>query len=513
MNVVDYLLPNNPPNHPAIITEQGEHSYQEVIRATDGIAASLMAIGIKKDDRVGILANNNLFWVACYLGAMKLGAIAVPFAPQRDAAVFEGQVALTTPSVFCVENRSLGRIKDWLDPDLPLITEAPNPRLSAEGRNITPFTPGDPVPSTPVDDRTQVALLNFTSGSTGSPRAVMVSHRNIIANTDSIIEYLALDENERIMVILPFYYCFGASLLHTHLRARGTVVLNNRFAFPQYVLDHMVKAKCTGIAGVPRTYQILLRNSEFPRMAFPSLRKIQQAGGKLQNVYIQELREAHPHADYYLMYGQTEATARLSYLSPELLDSKLGSIGKGMPGVTLEVLDEDGNPVPPGVTGEIVATGDNVTMGYWQDSEATAIKIRDGKLHTTDLAQIDEDGFIFVVDRAGDFLKPGGHRVASKLIENYVCALPEVVSAVAVGVPDDIMGEAVRVFIMLGNGANIADEAIMLHCKRVMETYMVPREIIVLDKIPENSSGKVNRPLLKKGDLDTLKPRSIITST
>lgn len=512
MNVVDYLLPNNPPDNPAIITEKGEHSYQEVIRATDGIAASLQALGIKKDDRVGILANNNLFWVACYLGTMKLGAIAVPFAPSRDANVFKGQIALTTPKVFCLENRYLGRIKDWLDPEMPLITEAPNPRMSAEGRQIVPFAPADPVPSTPVDDRTQVALLNFTSGSTGNPRAVMVSHRNIIANTDSIVEYLALDENERIMVILPLYYCFGASLLHTHLRARGAVVLNNRFAFPQYVLDHMIEAKCTGIAGVPRTYQILLRNSEFPNMKFPHLRKIQQAGGKLQNVYIQELRKAHPYSDYYLMYGQTEATARLSYLPPELLDTKLGSIGKGIPGVTLEVLDEDGNPVPPGVTGEIVATGDNTCLGYWQDPEATAKKIRDGKLYTTDLAQVDEEGFIFVVDRAGDFLKPGGHRVASKLIENYLCELPEVVSAVAVGVPDDIMGEAVRVFVALGHDAEIADENIMLHCKQVMETYMVPREIVVLDKIPENSSGKVNRPMLKKGDLDALKPRSIITS-
>ncbi|MBN2472065.1 MAG: AMP-binding protein [Anaerolineae bacterium] len=512
MNVVDYLLPDVPSDRTAIITEHGSHTYGEVVAATNGIARTLQDFGIKKGDRVGLLANNNLFWVASYLGIMKLGAIAVPFAPTRDPRFFEGQMALTTPGAFCLENRFLSRIAGWLDPALPLIVDTHKIPASAEGRQVVIFEPGEPLDSAPINDREDVALLNFTSGSTGAPRAVMVSHRNIIANSDGIIEYLALDENERIMVILPFYYCFGASLLHTHLRVGGIVVLNNRFAFPQAVLDHMQEAECTGIAGVPRTYQILLRNSEFPNMEFPHLKKIQQAGGKLQNVYIQELRAAHPHADYYLMYGQTEATARLSYLPPELLDVKLGSIGKGMPGVRLEVLDEEGNPVPPGVTGEIVAHGDNIALGYWQDPEGTAKKFVDGTLRTTDLAQIDEEGFIYVVDRAGDFLKPGGHRVASKLIENYLCELPEIVSAVAVGVPDELMGEAVRVFVTLKNRATITGDDVMLHCKRVMETYMVPREIIVLDTIPQNSSGKVNRPLLKKGDLDALKPRAIITN-
>ncbi len=513
MNVVDYLLPDVPADRTAIITEHGSHTYGEVAAATSGIARTLQAFGIKAGDRVGLLANNNLFWVASYLGIMKLGAIAVPFAPTRDRRVFEGQMALTSPAAFCIENRLLSRITDWLDPALPLIVDTHKVPASVADRQVVIFAPGDPLDSTPVDDREAIALLNFTSGSTGAPRAVMVSHRNIIANSDGIIEYLALDENERIMVVLPFYYCFGASLLHTHLRVGGIVVLNNRFAFPQAVLDHMLEADCTGIAGVPRTYQILLRNSEFPNMEFPRLKKIQQAGGKLQNVYIQELRAAHPHSDYYLMYGQTEATARLSYLPPELLDVKLGSIGKGMPGVRLEVLDEEGNPVPPGVTGEIVAYGDNVALGYWQDPEGTAAKFRNGGLHTTDLARVDEEGFIYVVDRAGDFLKPGGHRVASKLIENYLCELPEIVSAVAVSVPDELMGEAVRVFVTLKNRATITGEDVMLHCKRVMETYMVPREIIVLDTMPQNSSGKENRPLLKQGDLDVLKPRAIITNS
>ena len=202
------------------------------------------------------------------------------------------------------------------------------------------------------------------------------------------------------------------------------------------------------IAGVPSHYQILLRKSKMAKMSFPSLRYVQQAGGQLPRSFIHELREALPGKQIFIMYGQTEATARLSYLPPELLDSKPGSVGKGIPGIKLAVLDESGRPVKPGETGEIVAEGGNIAAGYWRDPEESAHSFRDGKLYTGDLATVDEDGFIFIVDRAKDFLKCGGKRVSSRYLENVLLGFPDLLEAAVVGVADEVLGEAAVAYVV-----------------------------------------------------------------
>ena len=214
----------------------------------------------------------------------------------------------------------------------------------------------EPEPADVVPD--DLAAAMFTSGSTGRPRGVMVASRNIVANTESIMEYLALTSADRMMVVLPFHYCFGTSLLHTHLRAGGSLVLEARFMYPEQALKRMLETACTGFAGVPSHYQILLRRSRMSKMQFPHLRHVRQAGGHLAPIFLQELRDALPATQIFVMYGQTEATARLSYLPPPFLQAKLGSVGKGIPGVKLTVVDESGQAVMPGQIGEIVAEGD-----------------------------------------------------------------------------------------------------------------------------------------------------------
>ncbi len=282
------------------------------------------------------------------------------------------------------------------------------------------------------------------------------------------LEYLDLTADNRTMAVLPLYYCYGTSLLHTHLKAGASLVFNNRFMFPEKVLDEMVEKKCTGFAGVPSTYQILLRRTHFAKRSFPALRWLQQAGGKLPNPYIQEIRRAFPQVRLYVMYGQTEATARLSYLPPELLDEKLGSIGKGLPGSRLEVLKEDGTPVRPGAdeVGEIVASGDSITPGYWNDAEETARFFRNGRLFTGDMARVDRDGFIFIVERARDFIKAMGNRVSPKEIEEVLSQIPQVVEAAVIGVPDEIWGEAVKAYLTTIKPGQLSVEDVRNHCLR-----------------------------------------------
>jgi long-chain acyl-CoA synthetase len=487
VNVADYLLENADPQATALITEARQFTYADLQDAAERLAGELAEAGVGEGDRVGLLARNSLFWVAAYLGSLKLGAIAVPLATTATSDDLCAQQLLAEYSVLFAETvfarrhpALLASVRTWIS---ERVLSQPGPRAwptRASGL-----------------ERSEAALM-FTSGTTARPRAVRITHRNIQANTDSIIDYLRLTASERMMAALPFYYCFGTSLLHTHLRVGGTLVIANSFMYPESVLDLMATQRCTGFAGVPSVYQTLLRNSSFPRRAWPALRNLQQAGGQLAAVLIDELRRTVAPAEVFVMYGQTEATARLSYLPPELLSSKMGSIGRGIPGVELMVLDESGAPVPVGQIGEIVARGDNISPGYWREPEATTKTFVNGSLRTGDLATVDEDGFIYIVDRTSDFIKALGHRVSSQQVEASILELADVVAVAVVGVPDMERGEAIVAFVTLRDGTSLAPSAIIAHCTTRLAHHMRPQSVVVLERLPVNSQGKVMKTELRK---------------
>ncbi|HYW79433.1 MAG TPA: AMP-binding protein, partial [Thermoguttaceae bacterium] len=352
----------------------------------------------------------------------------------------------------------------------------------------------------PIVPEQDPAAIMFTSGSTGEPKGVVVTHRNIECNTRDIVDYLRLSAEDRMMVVLPFHYCYGASLLHTHLMAGGSLVLNNRFMFPEKVLDEIQSRRCTGFAGVPSTYQILLRKTRFRQRTFPTLNCLQQAGGKLPDTLIREIRNAMPDARLVIMYGQTEATARLSYLPPDRLDEKLGSIGTGLPGTRLEVLRSDGTPVRPGSdeVGEIVASGDNIASGYFGDEEETQRFFRDRKLYTGDMARVDKDGYLYIVERARDFIKSLGNRVSPKEIEEIIAQIPEVVEVAVVGRPHEVFGEALKAFVVATSSDRLTAEQIRTHCLKQLPNYKIPEQIEFLARLPKTAAGKVAKERLKQ---------------
>jgi acyl-CoA synthetase (AMP-forming)/AMP-acid ligase II len=270
--------------------------------------------------------------------------------------------------------------------------------------------------------------------------------------------------------------------------------------YPEKVLQRLQETQCTGFAGVPSHYQILLRKTSLRKKSFPHLRYAQQAGGHLAPVFLHELREALPTTQIFVMYGQTEATARLSYLPPHLLETKLGSIGKGIPGVRLRVQNEAGEEVRPGEVGEIVAEGENVAQGYWRAPEETASSFRDGRLYTGDLATVDEEGFIFIAGRAKDFLKCGGKRVSCKQLEQQLLEYEDLLEAAVIGVPDEVMGEAVKAFVVPHPGLTAVEERLRNFCKQRLPFPLVPREIVVLNALPKNHAGKVMKEELRNAE-------------
>lgn len=499
-NVAQYLIEGKNPQRVALRFPQTHYTYGTLTAHAGHVADYLLAVGARKGDPVLLISDNSFFWVACYVGIMQAGLVCVPIAANSRSQDIDYVLETTAARIVCAQG-SIATAQDSMFAGRHLLTDKEVPPLEQTASQVGfPSLGTDTTAthnSTPIEPNDLAALV-FTSGSTGQPRGVMVSHANIISNTDSIVSYLSLSERDRIMAVLPFHYCYGASLLHTHLRVGGEIVVDNRFMYPEVILQRIIESRCTGFAGVPSHFQILLRNSSLRKKQFPSLRYVQQAGGSLAPSFIHELRDALPQTQIFIMYGQTEATARLSYLPPNGLKTKLGSIGKGIPGVTLWVLNEDGRQVQVGEVGEIVAQGENIARGYWKDPQGSEEIFRGGKLYTGDLARVDEDGFIYIVDRAKDFLKCRGEKISCRQIEEVLLALDELVEAAVIGIPDDVLGEAVKAFVVprTRDSSGLA-ERVASFCKSRMASPHLPKEIVVLPALPKNSAGKVMKTALR----------------
>lgn len=498
MNFAERLLSGaTHPDAPALLTLEGDHSHGALSERVRAVAGHLARRGLSPGDRVVILSESSLFSVAAYLGAIYAGGVAVPL-PTQSSREHLAEIFRAAAPRFAFLHPKVAAAGHALPEGCEVVLDGPAPAGSGAVA-FSDLKPDAARRAEPVDERRDLAALFFTSGSTGRPRGVMLTHRNLSANTESILSYLPLDAQDRGMAVLPFCYSFGASLLHTHLAVGAALVLEPRFAFPEKVLERMQEARCTGFAGVPSHFQILLRRTRFKALSFPELRWLQQAGGKLTDAFIQELREAIPQAQLFVMYGATEATARISYLPPEMLDRKLGSIGRGIPGVTMRVLNERGAPVAAGEVGEIVVEGENVSPGYYGAPEESAAVFREGRLHTGDLATVDPEGFVYVVDRARDILKAGGTRSGSKELEDKLLTFPELVEVAVVGIPDEVLGEAVAAFVVPREGTppGLAERLIAFARTRVPPP-LVPRRVEVLSALPKSEAGKVLKGALRE---------------
>ncbi len=495
MNIAEQLMSAGSADSPALLEGTHVTTYGELRSKVRSLASWVQGQGGARGDRVALCAENGAAFVIAYLGVIQAGRVAVPLNAEATDETLASVVSNSGCTLLLASRRQAGRCqRAWV-----------NGNCRTVAIDQVPFTGLRPEVLR-MDAIRDLAALMFTSGSTGEPKGVMVTHRNIECNTHDILQYMGLSVEDRAMLVLPLHYCFGLSILHSHLAAGASVVINNQFLYPETVLQDMQKKHCTGLAGVPSTYQILLRKSRFKTMEFPSLRWLQQAGGRLPNPYIAEIRQAFPTVRFYTMYGQTEATARLSYLPPNQLDAKMGSIGAGLPSSRLEVLKSDGSPVEKGSdeTGEIVASGDNICPGYWNDPLETKRYFRDGRLFTGDLARVDADGYLFIVDRERDMIKVGGNRIGAKEVEDVVCELPFVIEAAVIGVPDDWLGEAITAFVVLTADAGFDPEDIRNHCRRRLPAYKVPQRVVTIPRLPHNSSGKVMKYKLREELTDSL---------
>jgi long-chain acyl-CoA synthetase len=490
------------PDAPAVDGPELRLTYAALAGRVGELAAHLAAHGVTARDRVLVALPATPAGAVAALAVHALGACAVEIDRGMGSAGLSFVLGQAHPRFAIVAAQDAAA---WS----ALAAERPfewawalgpaRGRATVPARGVTPLGADGALPAAErgggLPQREGVpddapALVLYTSGSTGRPRGVVQTFRNVAANTRSIVEYLGLAAADRVMAILPFYYCYGRSLLQTHLFAGGSVFVDPRFMFPRVVVEAIGTEGCTGFAGVPMTFEILRREVDVRSIPMPRLRYLTQAGGPMRPDTIRWVRETFAPARLFVMYGQTEATARLSYLPPERAEEKHGSIGIAIPGVELRVVDEGGRELPRGEAGHLVARGENVTPGYLDAPEETQAILHDGWLWTGDLARRDEDGFFFIVGRAKDILKIGGHRVSPIEIENVVMEHPAVAEVAVIGAEDALQGELAIAYVVPRPGASVAEGDVRRFCRERLPAHKVPARVVQVSTIPRNPSGK-----------------------
>lgn len=487
------------PDAVAVVQGNERYSYAELGRMIATIARYLRESGLTTGDRAALLMTNSFAYTATFYGIWCAGGITVALNTQAKAEEIGNWLS---------HARARWLFADANHPELAELRQATTSQMEIipvpQGRSDPPTAHdlwhsdihGEIDPPAITLQASDPASIIYTSGTTGEPKGVTLSHGNLETNVDSILEYLHLGPTDSIVNVLPFYYSYGNSILHTHLAVGAKLILENSLLYPHRVVERLAGESATGFSGVPSTFNLLLGRVKLEDFDLSSLRYLTQAGGPMPPVVADRLLRALPWIELYIMYGQTEATARLSYLPPADLHRKRGSIGVAIPGVALEVRDKSGAPVKIGETGEICAKGPNIMQGYWRDPEKTAQVIKDGWLYTGDLAHIDDEGYLFIDGRSSEMIKSGGNRISPKAIEEVIQELDGVGEVAVIGVPDEMLGEVIKAFVVAKETGVLDKKTVQHHCKSRLALYKIPKFIDFIEALPKTASGKIQRFLL-----------------
>jgi acyl-CoA ligase (AMP-forming) (exosortase A-associated) len=489
------------------------HSYRDLAEAIESVARGLHQLDVRRYDRVAVYLPKTFEGVAAMFGTAAAGGVFVPVNPVLKAPQVRhilqdsgARILITSKSRF----ESLGEVLSGCTAlSAVVFTESEtesniggSPRLLS-WRRFMESTGSRP--SYCTIDADVVAIL-YTSGSTGLPKGVVLSHRNMVAGAISVAAYLQNDAQDRILAVLPLSFDAGFSQLTTGFLVGAEVVLADYY-LARDAVKIAADAGVTGITGVPPLWA-QLADAQWPEPARRSIRYFATTGGVMPKALLDRLRALFPEAKPYLMYGLTEAF-RSTYLPPEQVDQRPGSIGRAIPNAEILVVREDGSVCDPGEPGELVHRGALVSLGYWNAPELTAERFRPiaGSLSpggrpemavwSGDTVIMDEEGFLFYKGRRDEMIKTSGYRVSPTEVENIVMASQLTREVVAVGIPDDRLGQSI-VVVAVPVDAAVQVDAVVGYCQKNLPTYMVPRKVIFKTSLPRNPNGKFDRVALRQ---------------
>jgi acyl-CoA ligase (AMP-forming) (exosortase A-associated) len=503
------------PDKEALVHGQQRLAYAEVWTKISNLAIGLRHSGIQRGDRVGIYLEASVAQVLSIFGISRAGAVFVPI----NGQLFPEQVAHIVRDcgmrALITSKARLAGILEVL-PQIPslefIVTteegEAPALPLKVHSFEALCASESD-APWREDSISKDLAAILYTSGSTGKPKGVMLSHANVMAGATIVSTYLGITEKERILAVLPFSFDAGLNQLTTSIQRGATIVLIN-FVFAREVVQMLLKERITGLAGVPTLWSLVTQpNSTLTRQPLSNLRYITNTGGAMPQNVLKLLRAALPATQVFLMYGLTEAF-RSTYLPPAELDKRPTSMGKAIPDTEILVVTEDGKLSKPGEIGELVHRGPTVSLGYWGRPEDTARVLRPNPLlppelgdcekvcYSGDLVKMDEEGFLYFVGRRDTMIKSSGYRISPTEVEEAVFSSGRVRHAAVIGIPDEVLGQTIKAFVVARDGESIDTSGIQAHCANRLPRYMVPKAIEVLSEMPRTSSGKVDYPALRR---------------
>jgi len=516
MLVGDFLKNNAQlfPKKTAIIFGRRKLTYEEMDVSANRLANALISYGIKRDDRVGVFLDNSVEAVVAIFAILKANATFVVINPTTKFQKLG----------YILNNcRMSGLIADWdkFDVVSPIPETAPSLKFvifSGKKKDSAEIDPNrfldyeellkSSVPKPPplkcIDQ--DLATIIYTSGTTGVPKGVMMTHLNVISACTSITTYLENTSSDIILDVLPLSFDYGLYQVLMAFKVGGTIVLEKTFLYPFEIIKTIIREKVTGFPGVPTIFALLLQLDHLKDYDFTHLRYITNTAAALPVSHVKKLREVFPHTKIYLMYGLTECK-RVSYLPPDEVDRRPDSVGRGMPNEEVYIENEQGERVKPGEMGELVVRGSNVMRGYWELPEETDKLLKPGKypgekvLYTGDLFRMDEEGYLYFVARKDDIIKTRGEKVSPKEIENVLYRLNEVLEAAVMGVPDPILGEAIKAVVVLQKGANITEEQVRRFCAQNLEDFMIPKLVEFQEFLPKTETGKIKKiGLISKGE-------------
>ena len=502
------------PDKTALVCGEQRYTYANMLEQSSRLAGAFRAMGLRRQDRVVIFCENSVESVVSLFATIMAGGIFVMLNPAMKAKKLAYILNNSGTRAIVAQTAKAPVVRDALAaaPEVrhvvwvgPLKADTCPPAAGAVAHHWAQLLVDDSqVPASLGASGIDVdlATIIYTSGSTGDPKGVMSAHCNMVAAARSITTYLENTPADIILNTLPLSFDYGLYQLLMAFMFGGTLVLEPSFAFPYRILERLVREKVTGFPIVPTMVALLLQMQDLSRFDFSSLRYITNTAAALPVPHVRRLIELFPAARIYSMYGLTECK-RVAYMPFEKLAERPGSVGIPMPNCEVFVVDEEGREVGPNQVGELVIRGANVMQGYWRSPEETARRFRPGKyrgdvlLYSGDLFRRDAEGFLYFVGRRDDMIKTKGERVSPKEIENVICELKGVAEAAVIGVPDDILGQAVKAFLVLSDGTALSEKDVLNHCKKHLEPFLVPKHIEFRDTLPRTASGKIDKKPLR----------------
>ncbi|MEY8732035.1 long-chain-fatty-acid--CoA ligase [Peribacillus frigoritolerans] len=487
---------SNYPESIAYIYGDKSITYQELNQKVDQLAAGLYVQGIRKGDGVALILGNSPEFLIAYYGILRLGAFVVPINPlytQGEINYFldncQAKAVITHVSV----EPKLSEIKKHLK-TLKLIVytgaeeqESTWEHLMETGTSINAY-------GSPYIDEEDLAVILYTSGTTGKPKGAMLTHRNLVSNADSISKLLELDDKDRVVAVLPMFHVFCMTVcLNAPIACGATVLIQPKFS-PHDVVTTIREKKATVFAGVPTMYSFIYQLPEASAEDCQSIRLCISGGASIPAELLHNFENKFS-VSILEGYGLSE-TAPLVAINPLKGTRKPGSIGFNIPAVQSKVVNEFGKELPRREVGELVVQGPNVMKGYLGMPKATSAAFNDGWFYTGDLATMDEEGYIYIVDRKKDIIIVGGYNVYPREVEEVLYQHPAVVEAAVIGVPDGEYGESVKAFVVVKN-EQITMNDIIQFCQDKLVKYKLPKRVEFLKEMPKNSTGKILRRELR----------------